>query len=566
MKIEVPASFQKILAAIDRKGYKAYKTLQGKSFAFGPFTVKFEHVQGDPFAFPSRISVKVSLSDAGFAPSCFDTELRRLAFEDHLLRILHDGIGRIGVKIRGSGKSGVVRIQAPGQKVLKRDAVRVQGNTLTCILFAGLPAEGRTVLGKECLRLFAEGLAPLWVRSLLAASLDLSSLQRSLDTLEDYEALKEELKNHGWAAFVANGSLLPRRSGVSDCPLEKGGIVFSAPEDLSARVRLPHGGWIEGMPVPRGITLIVGGGFHGKSTLLRAIQGAVYPHVAGDGRERIATVPSAVKIRAEDGRPVHGVNVSGFMDRLPLVDSTENFSTQSASGSTSQAVNILEAIESGSEFLLMDEDTCATNFMIRDARMQALIPSSLEPITPLLDRVGEVYETLRVSTLLVMGGSGDYFDAAHHVIAMEEFRPRLVTSHARKIAHDSPVKRRREIRFPFPPVTHRRTDPNRLQFSRGKKDCVIQTQRLLALTMGTHEVDTRYLEQLVEEGQLEMCGWILRRLKTLLETGTSSNREGLERIFADIKKEGFEAATPSNHGLLALPRIQETLAVLNRLR
>ncbi|GJL77523.1 MAG: ATPase [Nitrospinaceae bacterium] len=567
MSLEVPESLQALLLSVDGRGYKAYKILQGKSFPFPPFEVVFEHVQGDPFAFPSRISVAVDLTQAGFSKSFYETKLKRLAFEDHLLRVLHENIGKTRVKIRGSGKSGQVRVQVPSQKVLKRSAVIIEGNRLQCIVFAGLPAEGRTILAKECLRLFSEVLSPLWTQSLLASSLDLSCLQRSLDTLADHTALQAELEKRNWVGFVANGSLLPRESGVSDKPLIQGGIEFEAPEGLSEVVDLPHSGRVAGMPIPRGITLVVGGGFHGKSTLLRALQHAVYPHVAGDGRERVATLNSAVKIRAEDGRAVRGVDVSGFMNRLPGVESTQNFSTQFASGSTSQAVNILEALEAGSGFLLLDEDTCATNFMIRDARMQALTAADKEPITPFIDRVGEIHDRLGISTLLVMGGSGDYFSPAHQVIAMEAFKPRLVTSEAKRIAQDArPGQRRNETSFPFQQVVSRRIDPKILNFRRGRKDCVIQTQGLLALTFGVTEVDTRYVEQLVEEGQLETCGWILKRLRDGLQTEAETNIGGIQKIYEEIDENGWGALTPYNNGLLALPRTQDVLAVLNRIR
>ena len=554
------------LLSLEGKGYKAYKTLQDRSYEYSPFVVTFEHVQGDPFAFPSRISIGVDLTDAGFDAALHDTPLRRLALEDYLLRKVHENIGRIRDRIRGSGKSGQISVQVPGQKILKRSALLIRENRMTLRMFAGLPAEGRRILGKECRRLFAELLPPLWSQSLLAASLDTEAIQNHVQTLEDYQALQEELGKNDWVAFVANGSLLPRASGVSDRPLQSGGVVFAAPEGLSAAVRLPHRGRVEGMPVPKGITLIVGGGFHGKSTLLRALQDAVYPHCPGDGRETVATVPSAMKVRAEDGRSVRQVNISGFMDRLPLIESTQDFSTQAASGSTSQAVNILEAIESGSRLLLMDEDTCATNFMIRDARMQALIASRMEPITPFLDRVVEIDATLQVSTILVMGGSGDYFDVARNVIAMEEFQPRLVTEAAQRIVVENPGDRKRETEFPLPAVAERRIGIEKLDFSRGKKECVIQARGRIELVMGRIGVDTRYVEQLVEEGQLEMCGWILRSLKSLLENETLSNVQGLKSIFREIGDGHFDSVLPWNNGLLALPRLQEVMAVLNRIR
>ena len=456
-------------------------------------------------------------------------------------------------------------MQSPGQKIIRRSGMHIKSDSLTLTLFAGLPGDGRRVLAEECVKLFSEILPPVWEESLLAKSLDMNRVQRALDTLEDYSALSELLDQNHWASFVADGSLLPRASGISDLPLKKDGVLFSAPEEMSAEVHLPHSGKVRGMPIPLGITLIVGGGFHGKSTLLKAIQDAVYPHVAEDGREGIATQPTAVKIRAEDGRSVQPINISGFMDNLPLIASTKNFSTVSASGSTSQAVNILEAIEAGSSLLLMDEDTCATNFMIRDARMQTLITS--EPITPLVDRIEELHKDLGVSTLLVMGGSGDYFDSADTVIAMDSFQPKLVTAKAKQIVQENPGSRKNETSGPLPEVPMRTRNLSTLDFSRGKKLCVIQTQKLISLILGRTEIDVRYIEHLVEPGQLELCGWILKQLKGMRDTDANvSNSDAIKNILRTIENGELESVAPFNNGLLALPRLQDVMATLNRLR
>ncbi|MBT3183338.1 MAG: ABC-ATPase domain-containing protein [Nitrospina sp.] len=553
------------ITSLNGKGYKSYKNLQGKSFSFDLFQLTFEHVQGDPFAAPSRLSIKIGLETAGFAKTHYENSLRKLALEDHLLREVSQRVQKCKGKVKGSGRSGEVAVQSPGQKIIRRSGMHIKSDSLTLTLFAGLPGDGRRVLAEECVKLFSEILPPVWEESLLAKSLDMNRVQRALDTLEDYSALSELLDQNHWASFVADGSLLPRASGISDLPLKKDGVLFSAPEEMSAEVHLPHSGKVRGMPIPLGITLIVGGGFHGKSTLLKAIQDAVYPHVAEDGREGIATQPTAVKIRAEDGRSVQPINISGFMDNLPLIASTKNFSTVSASGSTSQAVNILEAIEAGSSLLLMDEDTCATNFMIRDARMQTLITS--EPITPLVDRIEELHKDLGVSTLLVMGGSGDYFDSADTVIAMDSFQPKLVTAKAKQIVQENPGSRKNETSGPLPEVPMRTRNLSTLDFSRGKKLCVIQTQKLISLILGRTEIDVRYIEHLVEPGQLELCGWILKQLKGMRDTDANvSNSDAIKNILRTIENGELESVAPFNNGLLALPRLQDVMATLNRLR
>ena len=468
-------------------------------------------------------------------------------------------------QIKGSGRSGEISIQAPSQKIILRSGIKIDQGSLKIILFSGLPGNGRSVLAKECVRLFSETLPLIWEESLSMECIDFGQAESAIKTLEDYFALRNVLDQNGWVAFIADGSNLPRLSGISDQPLKNNNIPFVSPENLKAEVELPHKGKINGMPVPKGITLIVGGGFHGKSTLLNAIQNSIYPHVSGDGRELIATQPTAVKIRAEDGRASQPINISGFMDNLPSIASTENFSTQSASGSTSQAINIIEALEAESSLLLMDEDTCATNFMIRDSRMQTLIANDREPITPLVDRVEELYKDFGASVILVMGGSGDYFDSAHQVIAMDSFLPKEVTKKAKQIVKENPTDRKIEIRFPFPPIKPRNRILSTLIFRRGNKDCVIQTRDLITLVLGKNEIDVRYVEHLVEEGQLELCGWIMNKVKEMQEKQREKTQVTHE-ILNDIKEKGLDEITPFNNGKLALPRYQDVLAVMNRLR
>ena len=562
----IPPALKQEILSLDGKGYKAYKFFEGKSFDYGPFTIRFEHVQGDSFAQPTRLSISVALDEAGFPLSLFNNSTRALALEDHLLRRVSHLITVSKIRVKGSGKSGKVQVQVPGQKILKRSGMLVKGSRLQLIMFVGLPAQGRTVLGKECLKLFSEVLPPIWHKSLIASSINEEKLNRAVETLEDYQFLQSELKKNNWVAFVANGSNLPRSSGAKDTPLLGERTIFEAPKGLKKTVELPHAGRTEGMAMPRGTTLIVGGGFHGKSTLLRAIQDAVYPHLAGDGRERIATLPNAAKIRAEDGRAVSEVNLSAFMDSLPGIHSTEKFSTQSASGSTSQAVNILEALEVGSKLLLMDEDTCATNFMIRDERMQMLVAKAKEPITPFLDRIQEINEIHGVSVILVMGGSGDYFDPADNVITMENFKPRVVTEEAKRLVKNNPGQRKKETTFPFPPICERRWDISRLKFSKGKREARIRTTGLDTLTLGEMEIDVRYIEQIAEEGQLSLCGWILRQLQFTLNESDISFAEGLQKIFLEIKKNEFDGLLPYNDGLQTIPRLQDVMGVINRIR
>lgn len=206
---------------------------------------------------------------------------------------------------------------------------------------------------------------------------------------------------------MADHSVLPRESGISSRPL-KDSVPFMSPQSLRVSMKLPHEGTIYGMGIPAGITLIVGGGYHGKSTLLNALELGVYNHIAGDGREYVITDDSALKLRSEDGRFIRNVDISLFINDLPNKKDTRCFSTEDASGSTSQAAGIVEGIEAGSKVFLLDEDTSATNFMVRDTFMQEVISREKEPITPFLERAGDLYEKAGISTILVAGSSGAF--------------------------------------------------------------------------------------------------------------------------------------------------------------
>ena len=264
--------------------------------------------------------------------------------------------------------------------MLANTAVQIRGDgTVEARFTVGLPAQGRRVLGRQACQLLLEELPRIIESSLMARSHAEEELWRHAAANEDADALRSMLAERGLIAFVADGSILPRSSGVDDRPMGGDEVIpFSSPESLRIGYSLPNAGTVAGMGVGEGVTLIVGGGYHGKSTLLRAIERGVYNHRPGDGRELVVSAPDLVKIRAEDGRAVNGVDISAFIGDLPLGKSTRRFSSDNASGSTSQAAAIVEAMESGASGLLIDEDTAATNFLIRDARMQALVPKESE--------------------------------------------------------------------------------------------------------------------------------------------------------------------------------------------
>ena len=548
------------LHRIDGKGYGAYKDIRG-DYAFDRFRLVIDHVQGDPFAAPSRIRVQVPHETAGFPPELSDGKVRRVALCDYLARAVVRAIRGTARGQRGMGKSGEIAICPVTQQVLERSNVVVTESHVEARLTVGLPARGRTVLGREAAAMLLDELPQIVEKSLLFGKLDKKALKTHVETVEDQHHLRGWLDGHNCVAFVADGAMLPRKSGVDERPL-KGGVPFTSPDSLRVTVDLPNRGQVHGMGIPKGVTLIVGGGFHGKSTLLNALEFGVYNHIPHDGREQVAADPTAVKVRAEDGRAVTRVNISPFIGNLPFGKDTTEFSTENASGSTSQAAGIIEALDCESRLLLIDEDTSATNFMIRDQRMQQLVADAKEPITPLLFRVRELYEKQGVSSVVVMGGSGDYFAVADTVIMMDRYAPADVTQKARELA-DPEALRTGGTPFSLDPAGRK---PTPISARKGRRDTHITARFKDKLAYGVHAIDLSLVAQIADVSQTRAIGWLIHRYAKKYESGSDNLVEGLRQALAGIERDGLDGLTPWITGDLALPRLFELAAAVNRVR
>ncbi len=572
---------EEVLRRIDSAGYKAYRDIKG-AYAMGRgLTLVVDHVQGDPFASPSRVRIIMPWRDTGLPDVHLETEPGARAVRDFLTRTVVEKLRGHGKAASGSGKSGVVSMDRPGQEILDRTSVvLVSGGKwwtsgrpvpddllVEFRLRVGLPAAGRRVLGRQAAHLLCRFLPDL-VRDAVD-HVSPSKLRRHVEVALDQDYLRRELEPRGLVAFVADGAILPRESGVSDRPMPRdGAIPFESPESLRVTFDLPSGERITGMGIPKGLTLVVGGGYHGKSTLLAALERGVYDHVPGDGRELCVSSPAAVKIRAEDGRRVEQVDISWFIDRLPLGKDTTRFSTDDASGSTSQAANIVEALELGADLLLLDEDTSATNFLIRDARMQALVSRDREPITPLLDRVRDIL-SLGCSLVLVLGGNGDYFELADTVISMDTYRPVDVTERARAIARELPSRRSREAEPVEGPPTERIPSKGSFDPRRGRREVKITASDTFEIRFGEETMDLSALEQLVDRSQTRAIGDGIHLMATRFVDGRSTLRACLEALYDIVATHGLDELARHQGDRwreYAMPRPIEVGAAVNRLR
>ena len=522
------------IQTLDGKSYGAYKSLRGE-WRFPDFTLVIDHVQGDPFAAPSRLRAILPPETAALPADSYRTPSRARGAAACLARAFGEDARRLSTR-SGSGHSGRIEMAAPGQEVVAQTALRIAPNgEIEARFRAGLPARGRRIKGDAAHDLLLERI-PTLVRSI-----GHPDLVRHAEVNEDADALRAIVQEEGWVAFVADGARLARRSGIDDRPLE-GGVPFRSPDAFRRQVTLPNRGSLSGMTIPAGVTVIVGGGYHGKSTLLRAIERGVRNHRPDDGREYVVTDPDAVKVRAEDGRSVQEVDISALIGTLPGGVDTRTFSTPNASGSTSQAAAISEALEAGARVLLMDEDTTATNLMIRDRRMRALIPDEDEPITPFVDRVRE----MEISTVLVMGGSGDYLDVADQVLAMRDFEARDVTAEARSAVRpattslEGPSPR---IPLPQPPTKIRVREARRIQ-------------------MGETTLELDAVDQLVTRRETRAISLALQIALVRLADG----KRTLAEILDEVDRLELDDLSDRHPGDLAAFRRHELAAALNRLR
>jgi len=569
--MKMAEELQRELRSINRKSYPAYKGLKG-AYQFPDYQLFIEHVQGDPFAAPSALRIFVPHSKAKFPERYYWDKCSKVALQDALLRRFAEISAKFCYQAKGSGKSGVIQVSHCGQEVLERTASEITKEGIHIRFFVGFPANGRTINSGELEKILFVYLPKCVEMSLYHRKVSERETEQVICLKEDQRVIREELKKRGLIAFVANGSILPRQSGNSDLPM-KDAVPFQSPKSMEITIQLRHRGSITGMGIRKGITLIAGGGYHGKSTLLEALEKGVYDHIAGDGREFVITDDTAWKLRAEDGRKIKDVDISLFINHLPNGRNTRRFSTLDASGSTSQAANIIEAIEAKSQVLLIDEDTSATNFMVRDELMQRVIQKDKEPITPFLERARDLYEKAGISTILVVGSCGSYFYIADQIIQMDNYCPVDITEKTRKLLKEyrkpdceaegfALPSEKRSISFGSS-VVRRKNYRGTGMVEEHEKLKVMGRESLM---LGKEQLDLRYLEQLADREQTQTLGYLLKYAKEQYSGKTTDLTALMESLIRKLEKEGIGSVSGQKEipAGMAMPRRQEIYACFNR--
>lgn len=555
---------RKEIDSINGRGYKAYKSLEGE-YDFNDYILHIDHVQGDPFAAPSRIRVTMKSNINKIPRELFNNNHKRIAVQDFITRLFYQNINKYGDRVIGSGKSGMISISKCPQEILDRTSIVIDKDKIEARFEVGFPARGRSVLSRELQKILYDFLPKIVNNSLKYENIDKNELQRRVNLVCDQEFIRKELKKRGLVAFIGNGSILPRESGVSTKPL-RSAKKFISPKELEIEINLPNKGLIKGMGIKKGITLIIGGGYHGKSTLLNALEVGVYNHIEGDGREYVIADSTSMKVRAEDGRSIIKDDISLFINNLPNGKDTKKFISENASGSTSQAANIAEAIESNTNLLLIDEDTSATNFMIRDDVMQSLVSNEEEPITPFIELVRAIYEEKDISTIIVVGSSGEYFDIADTVIQMDNYEPKDVTLRAKELSTGAIINRIKNRDIKVNIDFDRKVLKGSIE--RGPKGVKIKTLGIDGLSINKEDINLRSVEQIVDREQVTLIGNMMKWAEDKIVNNNLTLVEVIDRILDEVKEKGLlqMSGMKGGSGSLALPRKQEIMAAFNRYR
>ena len=538
---------KELLKGIDGKRFSTYKRLKGIVIDYRVAKARFTKVQPDPHAPPSIIEVVISKSSHGF-PKELLTEPKSVPLTDYLARALYVVLRRLRRKC-GTGYSCYLGIPKPGPWILKRSCVEVCGDDLILRWFIGLPARGRRVLGREARNLLLNDV-PKVINSITSLKKEISKIERHVNNYLDQEFVRSWLCKNGYVAFIVDGSVLPRESSISERPMPNA-VPFKSPKSLRVTIRLPSGKSVSGMAIPKGFTVITGGGYHGKTTLLESIQEGIYNHIEGDGRELVVSRGYTILVKAEDGRLVHHVDISTFISKLPSGDDTRDFTTLDASGSTSMAASINEAIELGAEVLLIDEDTSATNLLFKDEVMYGIIRE--EPIRPLSRQVRDLIKKTGTSVIAVVSASPSLLRYADHVVLMENYIPQDITEKVKEVLKG---------------LDQEEYSPPRVRVFKGikglKKVRAKGFKIVTEYTDGTtFELDLTNNPRIVEVGQVKFIAITIRELSRLVKKPLRTN-ELMKYLNKVIKKEGFNIETPTPPDLTWVDAF-DVLWVLNRL-
>lgn len=517
--------------------------------------------QGTGFRNSERLLLFVAIPDRYFEKIRFEESV---PLENYLLYRLSPAIRELEAEYQNNKKNtrekASFTIQSPDGCMEKKSGCRYDQARqcfVLCVHFTVPLVNAMSVNGKAAIRAMKDLLDCIETE---LRRMDTEKIQLWMTTYKKQREIRKFMEESGLCAFIADGSILPRE-GDTGSPLESA-IPFMSPIELRTEIPLASGEKIIGMGIRKGITVITGGGYSGKSTLLDAIEQGIYHHIPGDGREYVLTDREALKVDAEDGRMVESVNLTPFFRKLGGEETMERFCTGHASGSVSQAANIVEAVCGGAKLLMIDEDKSATNFLIRDRNMRRIVPN--EPIIPFTDRVEELYEECGVSSILVIGGSSAYLAYADTVILMDQYVPQIITSRVQELAIEK-VREAGKAEW---------MESRRLKASKTSQPFLlfrsVVTENEKKIVLDDFSADITHLTALITADQLNTLSWIMESILTDQEASSvelmDKLREKLENVFHGENQNRSGSPLAAEQLFCSVIRPLDAWCCLNRMR
>ena len=517
--------------------------------------------QGTGFRNSERLLLFVAIPDGYFEKIRFEESV---PLENYLLYRLSPAIRELEAAYQNDKKNtrekASFAIQSPDGCMEKKSGCRYDQTRqcfILCVHFTVPLVNAMSVNGKAAIRAMKDLLDCIETE---LGQMDTEEIQLWMTTYKKQREIRQFMKESGLCAFIADGSILPRK-GDTESPLESA-IPFRSPKELRTKIPFASGEKIIGMGIRKGITVITGGGYSGKSTLLDAIEQGIYHHIPGDGREYVLTDREALKVDAEDGRMVESVNLTPFFRKLGGEETMERFCTGHASGSVSQAANIVEAVCGGAKLLMIDEDKSATNFLIRDRNMRRIVPN--EPIIPFTDRVEELYEECGVSSILVIGGSSAYLAYADTVILMDQYVPQIITSRVQELAIEK-VREAGKAEW---------MESRRLKASKTSQPFLffrsVVTENEKKIVLDDFSADITHLTALSTADQLNTLSWIMESVLTDQEVSSvelmDKLREKLENAFGEENQNRSGSLLAEEQRFCSEIRPLDAWCCINRMR
>ncbi len=536
----------RITLSLDGSGYKEYKKLYNYEVDHGIYKIRFTRIQGDPFAPPSIIEATAELDNLPEpVQSLLKDQRNTVPVTDYLTRKLHTILAEESSHC-GTGNSCLLGIPRPSPRILYRSSVTLEGKLLKTRFYIGLPALGRRIAGVKAARMLGKVIPRILDRYTDSMRRE-ELVERHVRIYAIQEYIRGWLAENGYLSFIGEGSVIPRESSFSEKPLPQA-VPFKPPGGLEGRICGDYG-CFRGMLLPEGVNIIVGGAFHGKTTLLKGILEGVYDHVEGDGRELVVSRADTFMVEAEEGRIVSCVDISRMISYLPGGGSVECFSTLDASGSTSMAASISEALEAGVRHILFDEDTSATNLLYRDERMEELIPE--DPITPLSRSIRVFTDLHNVSFTAIATASSAFLDLADTVVKMKEYKPYSLKTPSENMT----------------PRFGRAESPVGQRTYKGVRGLVKVKQQgyklILHYERNRYEIDASRNPRIVEAGQVKLIAGALMKYKQL---GKPVSVASLARMFEeDYRGSAFRSFYPTIPPDLTETRGLDFVWVVNRL-